>query len=136
MTAHALDVQRGGGFERAEPLVGEDRTGPAAVLLTRFPAHPPQLLEPRHGVGEATPRRLRGVGELAHAAGPPGRLREHHQDLVVAEREAGVALEVALDLLPQQPGAHDPAQPDAAFVGVEPPHPVPHAAGLYPSQDG
>ena len=119
----------------AKPSSVSTASDPRRSSAHASPAHPPELLEPGHRVREATPRRLGGVGELAHAPGPAGRLREHHQDLVVAEREAGVALEVALDLLPEQAGAHDPAQPDPAFVGVEPPHPVPHGRGLYPSPE-
>ena len=123
---HALDVQGRGRLERGEAFVGEHGERSASILGARLPAHPPELLEPGHRMRQAAPRRLGGVGELAHAAGAAGRLREHHQDLVVAERQARVALEVALDLLPEEAGAHDPAQPDPAFVGVEPPHPVPH----------
>ncbi len=75
---------------------------------------------------------LRRIGELTHPAGPCRCFREHHEDLVVAEREARVAVEVALDLLPEQPGGEHPSQPDPPFVGVQPAHLVPHGGGLYP----
>src|SRR5207248_70846 len=103
----------------------------AAILRARLTANPAELLEPGHRVGEAAAGRLGRVGELTHPAGPGGRLGEHHQDLVVPEREAGVALEVTLDLLPRQPGGEHPSEPDPTFVRIQPPHRVPHGAGLY-----
>ena len=127
VAAHALDVHRRRGLERREPVVGQDGELTAPIGGTRLAPHPAQLLEARHGVRQAAARRLGRVGQFAHPSRAVGRLREHHEDLVVTPRQARVALQVALDLLPQEAAGEHPAQPDAPLVGVEPPR-LAHAA--------
>ena len=114
--ADALDVVRRGRLERREPLVREHRQGAAAVGGAALAPHPSGAFEPGDRVREAAAGRLGRVRELAHAQAPLGCLREHDEDLVVAERQSGIALEVALELLPEKAGREDPVEPDLALL--------------------
>jgi len=95
--------------QHGEPVVGEHRVGTPTVGRTAVSADPPLVFEAVDRVGEPTPRRLSRRCEIAHSQRAVRRVREHHQDLVVAERPVSVRWRSALDLLPEQAGPNTKA---------------------------
>jgi hypothetical protein len=100
--AHSRDVPRCRLLEAGEALRGEDAVHATTVIDAALPLDEAALLHPPNGVGEPGAGVHDLGGKLGHPHRSARRLGELHEDLVLAEREVGVLLELAAE------GVHQP----------------------------
>src|SRR5215470_10001686 len=119
--ADLLDVAGGGRHQHRVPLVGELRELPAPVGRAVPAADPAALLQAGHSVRDPALARRSSLGELAHAQGVARRLGEPHQDLVVGQRDPGVALQLRVDGREKRVAGPDEGAPGLLLLVRQPP---------------
>ncbi len=120
VSAHRGDVSRGGCLEHREAGAGELGELPTPVGVAVAPGYPTALLETGDGMGEPAARRAGSRSQFAHAHRARGRLRQAHEYLVVGVRDAGIALQLAVQHVEEHDCRLEVRAPGALLLGAEP----------------
>lgn len=114
-----VGVDRLGKRELFAPKVGQVSEASPAVSRARPAFHPSLVLETTDGVGDSTPRKHSGFGQLAHPGSLVPVLGESEEDDEIGQRKTRLVAQRVVKFIQEEARRHQVGVPGLQFLGGE-----------------